>query len=102
MSRTATKSAARRRREDAANKSGRAQACPDGAPSGAPYFREGMRAYKKQWLRPLARHPPHHLRGDNGKTGLPGASPNNTGDDACFLREPACRRALLVDWLFEM
>jgi hypothetical protein len=41
-----------------------------------------MRAHKEQWLRPLARHPPHILRGDNGKTGLAGASPNNTGDDA--------------------
>ena len=52
MSRVATKSAARRRKEDAANKSGRAQACPDGAPSGAPYFREGMRAYKNNGCAP--------------------------------------------------
>ena len=57
--RTATKSAARRSKENAANKPGRAQACPGGAPSGAPYFREGMRAHQQQWLRPLARHPPH-------------------------------------------
>src|SRR6185295_12335392 len=57
--RTATKSAARRSKENAANKPGRAQACPGGAPSGAPYFREGIRAHKEQWLRPLARHPPH-------------------------------------------
>ena len=62
--RRSAKSAARRSKENAANKPGRAQACPGGAPSGAPYFREGMRAHQQQWLRHLARHPPRICAGE--------------------------------------
>ena len=48
---------------------------------------------QKQWLRHLARHPPRfgeEEKRENGKTGLPGASPNNTGDDACLLERLGC------------
>ena len=33
---------------------------------------------------------PSSLRGNKGKTGLPGASPNNTGDDACLFARLGC------------
>src|SRR6476660_5396236 len=36
----------------------------DGAPRGAPCFREGTRALKEQWLRHLARHPPRICAGE--------------------------------------
>ena len=63
----------------------------------APRISERECGHTKTMVAPLGAPSPSSLRGDNGKTGLPGASPNNTGDDACFLREPACRRALLFD-----
>ena len=79
MSRAATKSAARRRKEDAANKSGRAQACPDGAPSGAPRFREGLRAHNYNGCAPW-RAIPLIFEGRNEEDyGVPGAAKKQGG-----------------------
>jgi len=52
-----------------------------------PVFPRGDAGIQRTMVAPPGAPSPSSLRGDNGKTGLPGASPNNTGDDA---------------WLFEM
>jgi hypothetical protein len=44
---------------------------------------------------------PSSLRGNKGKTGLPGASPNNTGDDAWVFERLGCKTWLFENWLFE-
>jgi len=47
----------------------------------APAFSRGNAASQEQWLRHLARHLPRLCEGQR-KTGLPGASTKNTGDQA--------------------
>ena len=49
-----------------------------------PAFPRGNAGTSRTMVAPLGAPSPSSLRGDNGKTGLPGASPNNTGDDACL------------------
>ena len=47
-----------------------------------PVFPRGNAGTSRTMVAPPGAPSPSSLRGDNGKTGLPGASPNNTGDDA--------------------
>ena len=95
-SRAATKSAARRSKEDAANKPGLRKLVRV-ARRAAPRISERGCGHTKTMVAPLGAPSPSSLRGDNGKTGLPGASPNNTGDDAWLFEKLGC----LAHWLFE-
>ena len=64
-----TKSTARCRKENARKSARTARACPGGAPSGAPVFSRGNTGTQDKWLRHLARHPLHILRGERNETG---------------------------------
>src|SRR6478736_7827463 len=79
--RTATKSAARRSKENAANEPGLRKLVRV-ARRVAPRVSARECGHTKTMVAPLGAPSPSSLRGDKGKTGLPGASPNNTGDDA--------------------
>jgi hypothetical protein len=88
----ATKSAARRRKEDAASKPGLRKLVRV-ARRAAPRISERECGHTKNNGCAPWRAIPLALRGDNGKTGLPGASPNNTGDDAWVFERPGCLKS---------
>ena len=44
-----------------------------------PVFPRGNTGTQEQWLRPLARHPPHFLRGEEENYGVPGAAKKQGG-----------------------